>query len=129
MQGKRTNRVGHLIQMELSNLVLHRVKDPRLGFVTITHVDVTPDLRSACAFYSVLGDEKAKQNTQIALEKAAGFLQREIGSALHLRNTPRLIFKLDESLQKGLEIDRILYDLKKSDPGESDSGESKEEQE
>lgn len=111
MQGKRIDRVGHLIQMELSQLILHRVKDPRLGFVTITHVSVTPDLKSACVFYSVLGNEKARQDSQIALEKASGFLQKEIGTALQIRYTPRLKFAFDDSLDRGMEIDKVLYKL------------------
>jgi ribosome-binding factor A len=115
MQGKRTDRVGHLIQMELSQLILHRVKDPRMGFVTITHVNVTPDLRSAAVFYSALGDQKARKETQIALEKSSGFLQREIGTALQLRYTPKLKFLYDDSLDRGLEIDRVLRDIQKSE--------------
>lgn len=111
MQGKRTDRVGHLMQMELSQMILMKVKDPRLGFVTVTHVDVSPDLKSACVFYSVMGTEEAKRNTQMVLEKAAGFLQRELGSILQMRNTPRLIFRLDASIEKGMEIDKILKDL------------------
>ena len=115
MQGKRIDRVGHLIQMELSQLILHRIKDPRLGFVTLTHVSVTPDLRSACVFYSALGDGKARQESQTALEKSAGFLQREIGKALELRYTPKLKFQYDDSLDRGFEIDRVLRDIHKSD--------------
>ena len=115
MQGKRIDRVGHLVQMELGQLILHRIKDPRLGFVTITHVSVTPDLRSAAVFYSALGDEKARQETQTALEKSSGFLQREIGLALQLRYTPKLKFIYDDSLDRGMEIDRVLRDIHKSD--------------
>ncbi len=115
MQGKRLDRVNHLIQMELGPLILHRVKNPRLGFVTVTHVSVAPDLRSARVFYSVLGDEKARRESQLALEKAAGFLQREIGSALELRYTPKLKFAFDDSLDRGSEIDRVLRDIQKKD--------------
>ncbi|MSR77532.1 MAG: 30S ribosome-binding factor RbfA [Candidatus Omnitrophica bacterium] len=111
MQGKRLDRVGNLIQMELSQLILHRVKDPRIGFVTVTHVSVAADIRSARVFYSVMGDEKAKRNTQIALEKAAGFLQREIAEVIELRCTPKLTFSLDESLDRGMEIDSILRNI------------------
>jgi len=115
MQGKRLERVGHLIQMELSQLLLHRVKDPRLGFVTITHVKVTPDLRSACVFYSAMGDEKSRKNSQLALEKASGFLQKEIGTALEIRYTPKLKFCFDDSLDRGLEIDQMLRKLREGD--------------
>ena len=109
--GKRIDRVGHLIQMELGKLILHRVKDPRLGFVTVTHVSVTPDLRSAMVFYSVMGDDKQKSDSQTALDKAAGFLQKEIGSALKLRYTPRLKFQRDDSLDHNFEIDRVLKNI------------------
>lgn len=115
MQGKRADRVGHLIQMELSRLLLHRVKNPRLGFVTITHVKVTPDLRSACVFYSAMGDEKSRKNSQAVLEKAVGFLQKEIGASLQLRYTPKLKFCLDDSLDRGLEIDQVLRKLHEED--------------
>ncbi|HTL46916.1 MAG TPA: 30S ribosome-binding factor RbfA [Verrucomicrobiae bacterium] len=126
MQGKRTDRVAHLMQMELSQLVLTKIKDPRLGFVTITHVDVAPDLRSACVYFSVLGTPEAKKNSQTALERAAGFLQREVSGAIKLRNTPKLVFKLDESLEKGMEIDGILKQIKSTD--DTEDGEPSESQ-
>ena len=114
MQGKRIDRVGHLIQKELGELILHRVKDPRLGnFVTITHVSPSSDLKSAMVFYSVLGDNKKRQEVQTGLEKAAGFFQRQIADALRLRYTPKLKFQYDDSLDRGFEIDRLLYDLQR----------------
>ncbi len=108
MQGKRLDRVSHLIQMEISNLLLHRIKDPRIGFVTVTHVGVAPDLRTARVFYSVLGDAKSRAACQIGLEKAAGFLQREIGVALKLRFTPVLTFAYDDTNDRRMEIDQTL---------------------
>ena len=120
MQGKRLDRVGHLIQMELGQLILHRTKDPRIGFVTITNVSVAPDIRSARVFYSVMGNEKAKRDCQKALEKAAGFFQREIAAAIELRYTPKLTFTLDESIARGMEIDQILRNLS----GEKNAGSS-----
>jgi len=116
MQGNRKERVGHLIQMELSEQILHRVKDPRVGFVTITHVSVTPDLKSACVFVSVLGDEKKKKESLRGLEQASGFLQRQIGTNLKLKYTPHLHFKLDSSIDRGMEIDKILRDIKTDGP-------------
>ncbi|MDA9101138.1 30S ribosome-binding factor RbfA [Omnitrophica bacterium] len=111
MQGKRTDRVSHLIQKELSQTVLHKMKDPRIGHVTILHVDVAPDLRSARVYYSVLGDAEQRAGTQTALEKGAGFLQREIGRNLILRCTPRLTFIHDDSFDRGQEIDKVLRKL------------------
>ena len=112
MRGKRADRVGHLIQMELAQLILHRMKDPRLGsFVTITHVSTGADLKSAMVFYSVLGDEKKRRDVQAALEKASGFFQKEIASVISLRYTPRLKFSYDDSLDRGFEIDRVIRDI------------------
>ncbi len=115
MQGRRIDRVGSLIKMELGRLFLSRVKDPRLGFVTVTHVDISPDMKSARVYYSVLGDEKVKAESQKVLEKSAGFLQKEIAVHLKLRFTPKLQFRFDDTLDRGLEIDRLLYDLKKKE--------------
>ena len=111
----RLDRVGHLIQMELSQILLRKMKDPRIGFVTITHVSKSADLRSAKVFYSILGDEKAKAATQIGLEKATGFMQKEIADSLKLRHTPRLSFAYDDSFEQGLKIEKVLHDLKKDE--------------
>ncbi|MDD5217076.1 MAG: 30S ribosome-binding factor RbfA [Candidatus Omnitrophica bacterium] len=122
MQGKRTARVAHLIQKELSQLILTRIKDPRLGFVTVTHVDITPDLKYATVFYSVMGNDKIKEDSQLALSKASGFLQHEIGDILKLRYTPKLLFKFDDSLDQGFAIDRVLKEIKDKE-GHPASGE------
>jgi len=113
MQGKRTNRVAHLIQMELSRLIVTKIKDPRLGFVTVTHVQVAPDLKSAVVFYSAMGNEKVKSDSKVALGHACGFLQKEIASTLKLRYTPKLQFQFDDSLDQGFEIDRLLHEIHK----------------
>lgn len=105
-----------MIQMEIGNLILHRLKDPRLGFVTVTHVDVTADLKSARVFYSVLGDEKTKEVTRTALEGAAGFLQAEVGQTLNLRYTPKLAFLLDDSIDCAIQIDQVIRKIHQDDP-------------
>lgn len=117
MPSKRTERVGHLIQMELSQLILTHLKDPRLGFVTITHVNVAPDLKSAAVFYSSLGDKTAREKTQIGLDHSVGFLQKEIGAALELRYVPRLKFIYDDSIDQGLEIEQVLRKIQNEDKG------------
>lgn len=119
MQGKRTERVASLLQMELSHLILERVKDPRLGFVTVTHVKITADLKSAVVFLSVLGDAKKKEETFKVLQHAAGFLQHEVGIALKLRYTPKLQFELDDSLDKDFEIGQVI---RKIEDREKDAG-------
>jgi len=108
---RRTDRMASLFQTELSEIVLRKLKDPRIGFVTLTGVDVAPDLKSARVYYSVLGEQKQKVDTQRALEHAAGFLQHEIAGSLKLRFTPKFTFHLDESAQRGERIERILHEL------------------
>ena len=115
MQGKRTERVASLLQMELSNLILERVKDPRLGFVTVMHVKITPDLKSAVVFVSIMGDKKKKEESLKVLARAAGFLQHEVGTALQMRYTPKLQFELDDSLDKDFEIGQVIRKIEEKD--------------
>ena len=110
---RRTNRIASLIQVELGGLVLRKLKDPRVSFVTITHVDISPDLKSAKVFYSALGDGKQRADAGRGLEHAAGFLQHEIAVALKLRFTPKLTFHLDDTLEESLRIQQILQNLEK----------------
>ena len=111
MQGKRIDRVAHLLQMELSNLIVTRLKDPGLGFMTITHVSMTPDLKAAWVHYSVIGKANARQTAQAALERARGYLQRQVADSLKLRHTPLLNFRYDDSFDDGLKVDRVLRDI------------------
>ena len=113
MQGKRTERVSSLLQKELGTLILEQVKDPRLGFVTITHVKVTADLKSAVVFFTVMGDQKKKEDSLMVLRRASGFLQHEIGHALKMRYTPRLQFEIDDMVDKSFEIEEVIQRLKK----------------
>ena len=108
MQGKRAERVAMLIKEELASILSRGLKDPRIGFVTITDVKMGDDLRYARVFYSVLGDEKVREETAKGLEAAHGFLQRDIANTLKLRFTPRLSFVLDASLDVGMKIDGII---------------------
>ena len=115
MQGKRTERVASLLQMELSNLILERVKDPRLGFVTVTNTKITADLKSAVIFVSIMGDKKKKEESLAVLKRAAGFLQHEVGLAIKMRYTPKLQFELDDSLDKDFEIGQVIRKIEEKD--------------
>jgi len=115
MQGKRTERVASLLKMELSNLILERIKDPRMGFVTVTHAKITPDLKSAVVFVSIMGDKKKKEESVKVLARAAGFLQHEVGVALQMRYTPKLQFELDDSLDKDFEIGQVIRKIEEKD--------------
>lgn len=108
MQGKRTDRIAELIKQELASVLSKEARDPRIGFITITEVKISDDLKHARVFYSVLGDAATKEETAKGLAKASGFLQRDIASKLNLRFTPRLSFALDASLDEGLKIDTII---------------------
>jgi ribosome-binding factor A len=88
-----------------------RLKDPGLGFVTITGVATSPDLRNARVFYSVIGDDDQQERTQAALERAAPRLQGVVGREVRLKYNPRLAFVFDESIEQGLRIDRLLHEI------------------
>lgn len=113
MSELRANRIAEQIKKELGEILNQKIKDPRVGFVTVTDVEVTGDLQQAKVFISVLGKEQEKKDTLTALEKANGFIRREIGSRIRLRKTPEVIFEIDEALEYGNRIDTILKDLNK----------------
>jgi ribosome-binding factor A len=105
MQGKRADRIGALIQEEISRLILRSVKDPRIGFVTVTRVKVSDDLRQAKIYISPAQAGGAEgREALMGLKSAAGFLRGELGRRLSLRYAPTLLFFLDESLEEGLHL-------------------------
>src|ERR1044071_1962139 len=111
MQGSRPARIGDQIREELSELLARHVKDPGIGFITLTHVKVSPDLQVARVFYTSLGDDKARRETAKALDRATPFLRRQVGSKLRLRRVPELEFRFDESIGHQDRIEQILRDL------------------
>jgi ribosome-binding factor A len=110
-QGSRVERVGDQIRSELAALLAREVHDPGIGFVTLTRVQVSPDLQQARVLYTVLGDEKARRASGQALERAAPFLRRQIGTRLRLKRSPELKFVYDESVAGQDRIEQILNDL------------------
>ncbi len=120
MQAKRSSRVGDQIRREISEIILLMLKDPQLGFITITDVELTDDLRYARIFYSVLGDEKQKKQSREGLERARGFIQREIGKRVRLKNTPQISFKYDDSIEKGAKIEQLLKQVHKESETENE---------
>lgn len=111
----RPNRVAEQMKKELSDILSRRLKDPRVGFVTVTDVQVTGDLQQAKVYITVLGDEDTKQETLTALEKAKGFIRSEIGSRIRLRKTPEIFFEFDESIEYGNRIEKLISELKKDE--------------
>jgi ribosome-binding factor A len=115
-QGSRPERVADQIRAELGALLTRDVHDPGIGFVTVTRVQVSGDLQQARVFYTVLGDEGARRRSTRALERAAPFLRRQIGSRLRLRRVPELRFSYDDSIAGQDRIEQILSELHLSEP-------------
>jgi ribosome-binding factor A len=110
--GKRyQRRVSDLIRTHLTDLMERKVNDPRLRMVTITNVTVTPDALRADVYFSVLGDAEEQAEAQAGLESAGGWMRRELGRGLRLRNTPELVFHYDPSLERAEHIATILDEL------------------
>ncbi|PWU68829.1 MULTISPECIES: 30S ribosome-binding factor RbfA [Gracilibacillus] len=116
MNELRANRVAEQMKKELGDIVSRKIKDPRVGFVTITDVEVTGDLQQAKVFISVFGDEKKRQETLIGLAKAKGFIRSEIGRRIRLRKTPELSFDFDDTIERGNRIEDLLRKI--NDPDE-----------
>lgn len=112
---RRTQRVGESMREALGDLIQRHVKDPRIGFVTITAVRVTPDLGKAHVYYTVLGDEDDHANTQAGLESAAPFLRSETGRRVRLKTLPELEFHLDDAPVQGQRVDTILADIHRTE--------------
>ena len=106
--GKRAHKLGQLIQKELGRMLQEELKDPRIGFVTITEVRPTPDLRHAKVFVSVYDDADARLASIEALRSAAGFIKRELGRVLRTRFIPELDFVLDEGLDRAQRLDDVM---------------------
>lgn len=108
----RANRVAEQMKKELGEIIGRKLKDPRIGFVTVTDVAVTGDLQQATIYITVLDGNK--EDTLKALEKAKGFIRSEIGQRIRLRITPELLFEFDESAAYGNRIDDLLRQINKS---------------
>jgi ribosome-binding factor A len=113
-QGSRPDRVADQIRGELGLLLTREVHDPGIGFVTITRVQVSPDLQQARVFYTVLGDDKARKASARALERAIPFLRRQIGARLRLKRTPELKWLYDESIAGQDRIEQLLNEIRES---------------
>jgi ribosome-binding factor A len=111
MPSYRLEQIGHQIQVELSDLLLREVRDPRLGFVTITQVNVSSDLSIARVNFSCFGDETEQQESLRALKHAAGFLRTAVSKRIRLRTMPQLIFHLDHSMAHAEQVQRTLKAL------------------
>ena len=118
-RGARTDRVGEEFR-EIIAEEIQKLKDPRVGFITVTGVKVSPDLRVAWVYYTVLGDDRAKASSRAALRSAAPHLRRELGRQVRLKATPELRFEEDASIAVGERIDTIIDRLHDAEvPGDA----------
>lgn len=111
MSGRRRRQVGDLLRDEISFLIQRGLKDPRIGFTSITRVDVSPDIRYATVFVSVLGTEDEQSETLVALNSASGFIRHELGPKLTMRNIPTVSFRLDRSMEHAENVARLLREI------------------
>ena len=116
MRSDRLRRVDEAMREVLSEAVTKEIKDPRVGFVTVTAVDTASDLRHAKVFISVLGDDGVRQRSLDGLRSAHGFLQRRVADELRIKHTPTLEFLYDDSLDRGLRIEALLQQQQDEDP-------------
>jgi ribosome-binding factor A len=108
---KRADRVADMIKIEIADLLLKQVRDPRIGSVTITGVKVTDDLRTARIFFVEMGKDACSAEVRTGLGKATGFLRRELGRRLKLRHVPEILFTYDPSFAYGGRIDALLIEI------------------
>lgn len=114
MSTKRTLRVGELIKREIADILCREIRNPKVGFVTVSDVEVTSDLRNALVRVSVLGDDEHRQESLRSLNAATGFIQKELSSRIRLRYMPKLNFQLDTSIDHSMRIAELLSEIRES---------------
>jgi len=110
---KRSARIGDQMREEIADLLMRKIKDPRIGFVTVTDVVVSDDLRNAKVFVSVLGPERA--SSLKGLESAAAFIRSELGKRMRMKFVPELIFRYDDAAERGTHIMELLHDIEQKE--------------
>ena len=124
----KNTKINGEVRRELSNIIRGEIKDPRIGPMTsVVEVEVAPDLKSAKAYSSVLGDEKAQQDTLEGLRSAEGYIRRALAKSINLRNTPEIRFVLDQSIEYGVNMSKLIDDVNKSSKEDKDDEDDKTE--
>jgi ribosome-binding factor A len=120
MGQERVQRVAEEIKKEIGRIIHNELNDPRIGFVTITKVDLSRDCRFAKVYFSLLGSKKQLRDTQVGLARSKGFIRKLLAQRVKLRYTPEIVFKLDEGIEYSIHISQVLEKLKEKD--ESNEG-------
>jgi ribosome-binding factor A len=118
LESRRLTRLGGQIQIEISDIIRRKLKDPRLGFVSVTRAKVSADLSYANVYFSVIGDQTDTERTMACLDHAASFIRSELGRRLRIKRIPELRFFYDDSSIMGARIERLIRDLKEGNDGE-----------
>lgn len=123
----KNTRINGEVQRELSKIIREEIKDPRIALMTsVTAVEVAPDLKTCKAYISVLGDDKAKEDTIAGLRSAEGYARRLLAKSVNLRNTPEIRFVLDESIEYGVTMSKLIDDVNRVGHSEMDEDEEDE---
>ena len=115
---KRSQRVGDLLREEIADIIIYKLKDPRIGFVTVTGVDVTDDIKIAVVYISILKEEEKKTTLDI-LNSAKSFIRFELSKRLRMKFIPSIEFRLDSSIEYGSRIETLLNEIRKKSEGSS----------
>jgi ribosome-binding factor A len=123
MEKKRSDKVADLIQREISQMLLKSIKDPRIGFVTITKVNVSEDCRFAKVYFSVAGTLTERERSMKGLNSARGFVRKELGRRIRLRYTPEILFQFDPSIEYAIHMEELIQSIKQEkEPDEDEKG-------
>lgn len=119
--GIRSDRVQVQMKREISRILQEELKDPRIGFATITRIDLTGDLRHAKVYFSILGDETSQKAGEAGIQSAAGFIRRLVGERLKLKYVPELSFKLDRSIEYSIGLEKTFERIHNEFENDKDS--------
>ena len=121
----KNTRINMEVQRELSEIIRTEIKDPRVNgaMTSVVAVEVTPDLKYCKAYISVLGDQESVNSTLEGLNSAMGFIRRELAHSINLRNTPEITFIMDQSIEYGVNMSKLIDDVVRSDEGKEHEGE------
>jgi ribosome-binding factor A len=111
MEGKRSEKVADLIHKEISQMLVKSIKDPRIGFVTITRVTVSEDYRFAKVYFSVAGTLAERESSMKGLDSAKGYVRKELGRRIRLRYTPEIMFQFDPSIEHAIHMEELIQSI------------------
>jgi ribosome-binding factor A len=120
MEGKRSERVADLIQREVAEMLVKSIKDPRIGFVTITKVTVSEDCRFAKVYFSVAGSLAERESSGKGLDSAKGYIRKELGRRLRLRYTPEIVFQFDPSIEYAIHMEEVIRNIHRGEEPNGD---------